>query len=337
MGPASKTEPMLKRLAEAGMNMTRINFAHGDMEEHLTTIRTIRAVSEQLTTPIPVLLDIKGPEIRTGKLAEPSVQLVEGAALVLTTEELEGTAAKVSITHKKLPLEVRKDSVILLDDGLIELKVVSTTDTEITCTIVNGGILKSRKGVNVPGVQTSLPGVTEKDKEQILFGIKHKIDYIAMSFVRQAADVNEVRAMLKEHGASSIQIISKIENQEGVDNFDAILAASDGIMVARGDLGVEVPVEEVPLLQKMMIRKCNAAGKLVITATHMLESMQQQPRPTRAEASDVANAVLDGTDVLMLSGESAIGKYPVQSVTIMGRIAERMEQALRTDNSLVTA
>jgi pyruvate kinase len=318
----------MRKLIQAGMNVARLNFSHGDYEEHGRRIRNIRQASRELGMNVAILLDTKGPEIRIGKLKEEPIELVEGEYLTLTTEEILGDKHRIHVTYADLPKDVQVGSTILIDDGLIGLTVEDVTETEIKCRIVNGGQLKSRKGVNVPGVKTSLPGITEKDAADILFGIEQGVDFIAASFVRKASDVLEIRELLEKHNAGHIQIISKIENQEGVDNLDEILEVSDGLMVARGDLGVEIPAEEVPLVQKRMIEKCNLAGKPVITATQMLDSMQRNPRPTRAEASDVANAIFDGTDAIMLSGETAAGKYPIESVRTMARIAERAEAAL---------
>ncbi|MFD2671640.1 pyruvate kinase [Marinicrinis sediminis] len=328
IGPASESLENLKKLIEAGMNVARLNFSHGDFEEHGNRIKNIRQACKDLNKTVAILLDTKGPEIRTGKLKEDSVELVEGEYITLTTEEILGDKERVSITYENLPNDVHPGSTILIDDGLIGLNVEDVQGTEIKCRITNGGTIKSKKGVNVPGVKISLPGITEKDANDIKFGIEMGIDFIAASFVRKASDVLEIRELLEKHEAHQIQIISKIENQEGVDNLDDILEVSDGLMVARGDLGVEIPAEEVPLVQKSMIKKCNLAGKPVITATQMLDSMQRNPRPTRAEASDVANAIFDGTDAIMLSGETAAGKYPTESVQTMGRIAERAESAL---------
>ncbi len=328
IGPASESLENIKKLILAGMNVARLNFSHGDFEEHGARITTIRQASKELNKTVAILLDTKGPEIRTGKLEVEPIELVQDEYLTLTTEEILGDANRISITYSNLPNDVQVGSTILIDDGLIGLTVVDIQGTEIKTRIVNGGTIKSKKGVNVPGVHISLPGITEKDTNDIIFGIEQDIDFIAASFVRKASDVLEIRELLKKHNASHIQIISKIENQQGVDNLDEILAVSDGMMVARGDLGVEIPAEDVPLAQKMMIEKCNIAGKPVITATQMLDSMQRNPRPTRAEASDVANAIFDGTDAIMLSGETAAGKYPVESVLTMSRIAEKAESAL---------
>lgn len=328
IGPSSESLENTKKLIMAGMNVARLNFSHGDFEEHGNRIKTIRQASEELGKSIAILLDTKGPEIRTGKLKEEPIELVQDEFITLTTEEILGDKDRLSITYKDLPGDVEVGSTILIDDGLIGLTVVDVQGTEIKCRIVNGGTIKSKKGVNVPGVAISLPGITEKDANDIKFGIEQGIDFIAASFVRKASDVLEIRQLLESHNATHIQIISKIENQQGVDNLDEILEVSDGLMVARGDLGVEIPAEDVPLVQKRMIEKCNRAGKPVITATQMLDSMQRNPRPTRAEASDVANAIFDGTDAIMLSGETAAGKYPVESVLTMSRIAEKAESAL---------
>lgn len=327
IGPASESVETLKKLIHAGMNVARLNFSHGSHEEHAARIKNIRQASEETGVPIAILLDTKGPEIRTGTLAVDAVELVEGNTIVLTTEEVAGTAERVSITYAELPQDVKAGDTILIDDGLIGLTVEDVRGHEIVCTIKNGGTLKSKKGVNVPGVKINLPGITEKDAQDIEFGIQQGVDFIAASFVRKASDILEIRQILERHGAR-IDIIAKIENQEGVDNVDEILAVTDGIMVARGDLGVEIPAEEVPLVQKKLIKKCNELAKPVITATQMLDSMQRNPRPTRAEASDVANAIFDGTDAIMLSGETAAGKYPVESVETMNRIAVRAEQEL---------
>ncbi|MBP2114042.1 pyruvate kinase [Paenibacillus silagei] len=328
IGPSSESPEMLRKLIQAGMNVARLNLAHGELEEHAERIRHIREAAKELNQYVAVLLDIKGPEIRIGKMASEYVELVPGETVILTTEEVLGTKDRIQVTYKQLPQDVKPGSSILIDDGLVRLEVVISEGTEITCLIKNGGKLKPRKGVNVPGIRTSLPGVTEKDIRHIKFGIEQNIDIIAQSFVRKAEDILEIKHILSKHKAGHIQVIAKIENDEGLENLDAILGVADGLMVARGDLGVDLPVEEVPLVQKDMIKKCNLAGKPVITATHMLESMQMHPRPTRAEASDVANAIFDGTDSVMLSGESAAGKYPLESVETMAHIAARAESVL---------
>lgn len=335
IGPSSESLENTKKLIMAGMNVARLNFSHGDFDEHGNRIKNIRQACKDLNKTVAILLDTKGPEIRTGKLAVEPIDLVQDEFVTLTTEEILGDKDRISVTYKELPQDVEVGSTILIDDGLIGLTVVDIQGTEIKCKIVNGGTIKSRKGVNVPGVKISLPGITEKDANDIIFGIEQGVDFIAASFVRKASDVMEIRNLLDKHNAKHIQIISKIENQEGVDNLDEILEASDGLMVARGDLGVEIPAEEVPLVQKRMIEKCNLVGKPVITATQMLDSMQRNPRPTRAEASDVANAIFDGTDAIMLSGETAAGKYPVESVLTMSRIAEKAESALEYREILI--
>lgn len=328
IGPSSESLENIKKLIMAGMNVARLNFSHGDYEEHGGRIKTIRQASAELGKSIAILLDTKGPEIRTGKLKEEPIELEQDELITLTTEEILGDKDRLSITYSDLPNDVEVGSTILIDDGLIGLTVLDIQGTEIKCRIVNGGTIKSKKGVNVPGVNISLPGITEKDANDIKFGIEQGVDFIAASFVRKASDVLEIRELLEKDNATQIHIISKIENQQGVDNLDEILEVSDGLMVARGDLGVEIPAEDVPLAQKRMIEKCNRAGKPVITATQMLDSMQRNPRPTRAEASDVANAIFDGTDAIMLSGETAAGRYPVESVLTMSRIAEKAESAL---------
>ncbi|USG64441.1 pyruvate kinase [Brevibacillus ruminantium] len=327
IGPASESVETLVKLIQAGMNVARLNFSHGSHEEHAARIVNIREACEITGKQVAILLDTKGPEIRTGSLAVDAVELVEGEQITLTTEEIAGTAERVSITYADLPNDVKSGDTILIDDGLIGLTVVEVKGNDILCDIKNGGVLKSKKGVNVPGVKINLPGITEKDAQDIEFGIEQGVDFIAASFVRKASDILEIREILERHKVK-IDIIAKIENQEGVDNVDEILAVADGTMVARGDLGVEIPAEEVPLVQKKLIKKCNDLGKPVITATQMLDSMQRNPRPTRAEASDVANAIFDGTDAIMLSGETAAGKYPVESVETMNRIALRAEQEL---------
>ncbi|NOU92345.1 pyruvate kinase [Paenibacillus sp. LMG 31456] len=329
IGPVSESLDMFKKLIDAGMNVARLNFSHGDFEEHGNRIKNVRQASKELNKIVAILLDTKGPEIRTGKLKDDQkVELVQDNFITLTTEEIVGDADRVHITYKDLPKDVKIGATILIDDGLIGLEVADVSNTDIKCRIVNGGLLGGKKGVNVPGVKINLPGITEKDANDIVFGIEQGVDFIAASFVRKASDVIEIREILERHNANHIQIISKIENQEGVDNLDEILEVSDGLMVARGDLGVEIPAEDVPIVQKAMIKKCNQAGKPVITATMMLDSMQRNPRPTRAEASDVANAIFDGTDAVMLSGETAAGKYPIESVLTMAKISERAEAAL---------
>ncbi|MDK2823232.1 MAG: pyruvate kinase [Clostridia bacterium] len=331
IGPASESVEKLCQLIESGMNVARLNFSHGTHEEHGQRIKNIREAVKITNKSVAIMLDTKGPEIRTGLLQAGKITLETGSKITLTTEEIEGTKERISVNYSGLPQDVKPGNLILLDDGLIALRVLEVTGTEINCEILNGGDLSNRKGVNVPGVDIRLPAITEKDIADIKFGIEQGVDFIAASFIRSASDVLEIRKILEAHKAD-IHIISKIENQQGVVNIDEILEVSDGLMVARGDLGVEIPAEEVPLIQKMMIEKCNRAGKPVITATQMLDSMIRNPRPTRAEASDVANAILDGTDAIMLSGETAAGKYPIEAVQTMARIAERAESALNYEN-----
>lgn len=330
IGPASESVEKLSQLLTSGMNVARLNFSHGDFEEHGARIRNIREAAAQTGKTAAILLDTKGPEIRTHNMANGAIELKAGDNIIVSMTEVEGTTEKFSVTYPGLIEDVHVGSKILLDDGLIGLEVlkVDHAANEIHTKILNSGTLKNKKGCNVPGVSVNLPGITEKDKQDILFGIEQGVDFVAASFVRRAKDVLEIRQLLEENNAAHIQIIPKIENQEGVDNIDEILEVSDGLMVARGDLGVEIPAEEVPLVQKMLIKKCNAFGKPVITATQMLDSMQRNPRPTRAEASDVANAIFDGTDAIMLSGETAAGQYPVEAVQTMHNIALRAEQAL---------
>jgi pyruvate kinase len=330
IGPASESVEKLTQLIEAGMNVARLNFSHGDHEEHGARIRNIREAAKQTGKTVAILLDTKGPEIRTNNMLDGAIELVAGNHVIVSMTEVEGTVDKFSITYPGLIDDVNEGSKILLDDGLIGLEVTKIDQNagEIHTKILNTGTLKNKKGVNVPGVSVNLPGITEKDANDIIFGIEQGIDFIAASFVRRASDVLEIRRLLEEQNSTHIHIIPKIENQEGVDKIDEILEISDGLMVARGDLGVEIPAEEVPLVQKSLIKKCNAQGKPVITATQMLDSMQRNPRPTRAEASDVANAIFDGTDAIMLSGETAAGVYPVEAVQTMHNIASRAESAL---------
>ncbi len=329
IGPASESENVLKELFLSGLNVCRLNFSHGTHEEHKKRIDNIKKVREQLKMPIGIMLDTKGPEIRLGDFKEGIIEIEEGDVFTLTTRDILGDKSIVSISYKGLPKDVNKDSRILIDDGLVELKVLEIVDdADIKCIALNNGTLKNHKGVNVPNVKINLPAITKKDVDDILFGIENGIDFIAASFVRKASDVLEIRKILEENNGEFIEIISKIENQEGVDNIDEILAASDGIMVARGDLGVEIQTEDMPLVQKQLIKKSNLAGKPVITATQMLDSMMRNPRPTRAEVTDVANAILDGSSAIMLSGETAAGKYPIESVKTMYNIAIRTEESL---------
>ena len=328
IGPASENEQTLEKLINAGMNVARLNFSHGDFEEHGNRIKSIRSVAEKLGKNVAILLDTKGPEIRTNNMENGGIDLEAGQQLIVSMEEVLGTTEKISVTYPELVNDVHVGSKILLDDGLIELEVKQIEKNELYTEVLNNGTLKNKKGVNVPNVSVNLPGITDKDAADIEFGIEQGVDFIAASFVRRVSDVLDIRKLLEKHKATDIQIIPKIENREGVDNIDSILEISDGLMVARGDLGVEIPAEEVPLVQKQLIKKCNALGKPVITATQMLDSMQRNPRPTRAEASDVANAILDGTDAIMLSGETAAGSYPVEAVQTMHNIASYTEKSL---------
>ena len=330
MGPNADKPGMVKSWIEAGMDVARFNFSHGSHQEHKGRMDSLKKLRKEMKIPVAILLDTKGPEIRTGVLENgQKVTLKEGQKFVLTTRELIGNSSCVSVTYDRLPEDVKEGDRILVDDGLIELKVLGLTEAEITCEVVNGGELGERKGVNVPNVSVNLPAITDKDKEDLLFGIQQGVDYVAASFIRKAEDVKEIKGFLKEHGGEHIDVISKIENAEGVENIDEIIAASDGIMVARGDLGVEIPAYKVPHIQKTIIEKCNRAYLPVITATQMLDSMIRNPRPTRAEVTDVANAIYDGTDAVMLSGETAQGKYPVEAVQMMAKISESSEKFLK--------
>lgn len=326
MGPNTDDEEMMRKLAKAGMDIARFNFSHGDHEEQKTRMDLLKKVRKELKLPIAILLDTKGPEIRTGILeGGQKVYLEEGSQFTLTTEQIEGNNIRCSQTYKDLPKDVKAGDTILIDDGLIQLTVENVTDTDVVCRVVNGGELGQKKGINVPNVEVKLPAITEQDKNDILFGIEQGIDFIAASFVRNAEAIKEIKELLRANGGERIDVIAKIENAEGVHNIDKIIKAADGVMVARGDLGVEIPAHEVPHIQKMIIRKCNESYKPVITATQMLDSMMRAPRPTRAEVTDVANAIYDGTDAIMLSGETAMGKYPEQAVQMMVKIAECTE------------
>lgn len=326
MGPNTDDEEMMRKLAKAGMDIARFNFSHGDHEEQKTRMDLLKKVRKELKLPIAILLDTKGPEIRTGILeGGQKVYLEEGSQFTLTTEQIEGNNIRCSQTYKNLPKDVKAGDTILIDDGLIQLTVENVTDTDVVCRVVNGGELGQKKGINVPNVEVKLPAITEQDKNDILFGIEQDIDFIAASFVRNVEAIKEIKELLRANGGERIDVIAKIENAEGVHNIDKIIKAADGVMVARGDLGVEIPAHEVPHIQKMIIRKCNESYKPVITATQMLDSMMRAPRPTRAEVTDVANAIYDGTDAIMLSGETAMGKYPEQAVQMMVKIAECTE------------
>ena len=331
MGPNTNDRNLIKDLALAGMDIARFNFSHGDHEEQAGRFALVKSVREEINKPIATLLDTKGPEIRTGVLKDDKkVTLVEGQKYTLTTRQVPADDKINMVTYAGLPEDVTTGNIILIDDGLIELKVDKVEGTEIECTVINGGDLGSKKGVNVPNVSIKLPGITDKDKDDIIFGIEQGFDFIAASFVRNAACIEEIRDILNIHG-SRMRIIAKIESAEGIENIDEILQAADGIMVARGDLGVEIPAEEVPYLQKTIIQKCNDNFKPVITATQMLDSMMRNPRPTRAEVTDVANAVYDGTDAVMLSGETAQGKYPLEALQMMVHIVENTEEHLDYD------
>ena len=335
IGPASESVDMLVNLINAGMNVCRLNFSHGDYEEHGARIKNIREAVKITGKRVAILLDTKGPEIRTNDMENGAITMKIGDSVRISMTEVLGTNEKFSITYPELINDVNVGSHILLDDGLIDLEVtdIDRDANEIVTVVKNEGVLKNKKGVNVPGVSVNLPGITEKDANDIRFGIGQGIDFIAASFVRRASDVLEITKILEEENATHIQIIPKIENQEGIDNIDEILKVSDGLMVARGDMGVEIPTEDVPVVQKALIKKCNALGKPVITATQMLDSMQRNPRPTRAEANDVANAIYDGTDAVMLSGETAAGDYPLEDVQTMARIAVRTEETLVNQDS----
>ena len=336
IGPASESIDTLKELIKSGLNVCRLNFSHGNYEEHGKRIDNIKAARNEMKLPIAILLDTKGPEIRTGKFSSPEVNLVEGQNFIITMEDVLGDKTKCTVSYKELVNDVKPGNQILIDDGLVGLAVKEIKGQEILCIVQNAGTIKDNKGVNVPNVKINLPAITPKDKKDIEFGIEQGIDFIAASFVRKASDVLAIREILEENNATNIQIISKIENQEGVDNIDEILEVSDGLMVARGDLGVEIPTEDIPIVQKELIKKCNILGKPVITATQMLDSMIRNPRPTRAEVTDVANAIFDGTDAIMLSGETAAGKYPLESVKTMASIAIRAEQTLDYEELLKT-
>jgi pyruvate kinase len=326
IGPASRRPEVLERLLRAGADVLRLNFSHGTHDEHLEVIRSARAIAARLELPLALLQDLSGPKIRTGPVAGGEITLVDGARLTITTDtSVEGTAERISTTYAALPRDVKPGDQILLDDGNLELKVVETGGDSVVCEVVDGGPLRSHKGMNLPGVELSTPAITDKDRDDLVFGIRAGVDYVAMSFVRRPADVLEAKELVRSLGGKA-PLIAKIEKPQAVAELPAILEAADGVMVARGDLGVEIGTEDVPIVQKRIIAAANAAGKVVITATQMLESMIENPRPTRAEASDVANAILDGTDAVMLSGESAMGRYPVEAVRTMARIAEYTEE-----------
>jgi len=325
IGPASRDPAVLERLIRAGVNIVRLNFSHGEHAEHLAVIEAVRALSERLGCPVGLLQDLSGPKIRTGAVENGAVELRAGTHIAVTTESVVGTPGLISTTYEPLPRDVKPGDRILLDDGNLELRVLRASGARVECEVIYGGVLKSNKGMNLPEVQLSTPALTEKDRRDLAFGVEHGVDFVALSFVRRAADVEECKRLVEQLG-STAHVIAKIEKREAVDDFAAILDVTDGVMVARGDLGVELSTEEVPTLQKRIIQMANGAGRVVITATQMLESMIDSPRPTRAEASDVANAILDGTDAVMLSAETAAGRYPVQTVETMARIARYTEE-----------
>ena len=326
LGPSSNSYETIKALAQAGMNVARFNFSHGTQESHFETFRIVSRVRSELHLPLATLLDTKVPEIRLKTFKNSPVTLKEGQLFTLTTRDVEGDENIVAITHSYLPQDLGEQTRILLDDGLVELHVESKNDTDIVTRVISPGVISDRKGVNVPGVRFSMPYISEKDRDDVLFGIRTGFDYIAASFVRTAEDVQSMRKLLDENGGEHVRIIAKIENADGVAHIDEIIEASDAVMIARGDMGVEIPFEEIPIIQKRIIKAASMAGRQVITATQMLESMVNNPRPTRAEITDVANAIYDGTSATMLSGETASGKHPVEAVATMARIAERAEE-----------
>ena len=332
LGPATDDDKVLRAMIAAGMNVARLNFSHGSHEEHKIRADKIKALRAELDIPIALMIDTKGPDIRVGRFKDNFVELRSGERFTLTTVPCEGDVTKASVTYPELCLKLKPGDSIMLDDGLIDMRVESVTDTEAVCILINGGIISNNKSVNVPGVKLDIPYMREKDVEDINFAIDNDFDYVAASFVRSAEDVWQVRRILEERGAGNIRIISKIEDSEGLENIDEILELSDSIMIARGDMGVELPFADLPAIQKMLIKKALSAGKNTITATQMLESMIKKPRPTRAEVSDVANAIYDGTDAIMLSGETSVGLYPVETVATMARIAEVTEADINYEN-----
>jgi pyruvate kinase len=327
LGPASWSEQGIEALIRAGVDVFRLNFSHGEQQQHGQVIERVRAIAARLGRQIALLQDLQGPKIRTGRLESGPVELAEGSDVVITTRDLAGTAERFSTTYAGLPGDVRPGDTLLLDDGKLELEVLATDRQEVRARVVHGGPLGEHKGINLPGVRISSPSLTDKDRSDLAFGLERGVDYVALSFIRDAQEVHQAREYV-EQLKKRVPLIVKLEKPEAIENLDAILAASDGVMVARGDLGVELPVEQVPLIQKTVIRKANRLGKPVITATQMLESMIAQPSPTRAEATDVANAVWDGTDAVMLSGESAIGRFPLETVEVMHRIVVEAETEL---------
>ncbi len=336
LGPASSSAAMLEQLIAAGVNVFRLNFSHGSQQDHIDLVYRIRQVEKKLNCPVAILQDLQGPKIRVGKLVEEPILLKSGGKLTITTQDLMGNADRVSTTYEHLPHDVKPSDRILIDDGNIELVVRDVQGVDVVCEIVVGGLLKSNKGINLPGVQVSAPSLTAKDRKDLEVGMALDVDFVALSFVRKPEDVNEVKHIIKRAG-KDIPVIAKLERAEAVAQLESILAVADGVMVARGDLGVEMSPEEVPVIQKRIITAANRAGVLVITATQMLESMTENPRPTRAEASDVANAIFDGTDAVMLSGETAVGKYPVRTVEMMARIVETAEDSMQVDMAFFQA
>jgi pyruvate kinase len=333
IGPASGSASVIEAMIQNGMNVVRLNFSHGSHLDHAEKIRTVRDISTRLDVPIAIIQDLGGPKIRVGDIPDPGIRLTPGQTFVLTNQEVVGTEHRVSVSYINLPREVQIGDRLLLADGLLELVVKKTSPTDIYCEVITGGILTSHKGINLPTATISAPALTDKDKEDLLFGLEHDVDYVALSFVRSAEDLEVVKDIIRDHGKDT-PVIAKIEKHEAVEHMDEIVQAAGGIMVARGDLGVEIPLEDVPLIQKTLIRQANALGKPVITATQMLRSMVDSPRPTRAEATDVANAVLDGTDAVMLSEETAVGNYPVEAVNFMHRIADNAEKGFPHDRFL---
>lgn len=327
IGPATESEVMLTKLFQSGVNVTRLNFSHGDFAEHQARVDRTRKISKKLKLPIAILQDLSGPKIRIGEFYQERVTLTAGDKFVLTTEKIVGDEHKAHVNYEKLPQEVKAGGIIFLDDGKKKLEVKSVKGNEIHCEIVVGGETKGRRGVNVPGAYLSISSLTDKDKADIIFGVNNDVDYMAISFVRRASDIEDLRKILNKH-KKNIKIIAKIETEEALENLDEIISATDGVMVARGDLAIEVPAEEVPVAQKRIIEKCNKLGKPVITATQMLESMINSPVPTRAEVNDIANAIYDGTDAVMLSEETTLGKFPVEAVLVMARVAARVEREI---------
>ena len=325
IGPASCDEQMMEKMMLAGMNVCRLNLSHGTYEEHTARIDMIKKLRKKLSLPVAIMMDTKGPEIRTGKVEDDAVELIDGNEIVLTTQEIVGTAERVYVNYEHLPRNLSRGDTLMVDDGLIELRVKDVGEADILCEVVAGAVLKNNKSVNIPAVSIDMPYISERDRNDLLFAMKNEVEYIAISFVRTAQDVKDVRRFMHSYGSYDIELISKIENVEGVKNIRDIINISDGIMVARGDMAVEIPFEELPNIQKDIITDCYSAGKKVITATQMLESMIHNPRPTRAEITDVANAIYDGTSALMLSGETAVGAYPLRSLETMSKIAEKTE------------